>query len=115
MAIINCPTCGHGVSDQAEFCPKCGAKLRNLSQVSNNQGSFPPANPTGKSKTTAGILAILLGGLGVHRFYLGQPIIGLICILACWTYIPALLGLIDGIMLLTQSEEDFQIKPKMLF
>lgn len=115
MAIISCPACGNGVSDQAEFCPKCGAKLRNPNQVPNNQNPFTPANPNGKSRTTAGILAILLGGLGLHRFYLGQTLVGVIFILTCWTYIPAIIGLIDGIMLLTQSDEEFYRKPKMLF
>lgn len=119
MAIIQCPSCGNGVSDQAEFCPKCGAKISQGTSApinqTNNQGSIPPANTVGKSKTAAGILALFLGGLGVHRFYLRQPLIGLIFLLACWTYIPAIIGFIEGIMLLTQSEEGFRVKPKLLF
>lgn len=33
-----------------------------------------------KDKTTAGILGILLGSFGAHKFYIGKPLIGFICI-----------------------------------
>lgn len=114
MAIISCPSCGNSVSDQAATCPKCGASINPSGSV-QNQGAFSPANPIGKSKTTAGVLALLLGGIGVHRFYLGQTVIGLLYLLLCWTWIPCIISLVDGIMLLTQPDEEFRVKPKMLF
>lgn len=59
-------------------------------------------------KIAAGILAILLGTLGIHKFYLGyskegiiQLILGLLC------GIGGLIGLIEGIIYLTKSDEDF--------
>ena len=67
----------------------------------------PPASG-GKSKTTAGILAILLGGLGVHKFYLGQILMGLLYLFFCWTFIPAFVALIEGIIFLTLPENEFQ-------
>ncbi len=63
-----------------------------------------------KSKTTAALLAFFLGGFGVHRFYLGQPILGIIYLLFCWTFIPVIIGLIDFIILLTYSNEKFHKK-----
>ncbi len=63
-----------------------------------------------KSKTTAALLAFFLGGLGVHRFYLGQPLLGIIYLLLCWTLIPAIIGLIDFIVLVTYSDEKFDRK-----
>jgi len=63
-----------------------------------------------KNKTTAGILAILLGGLGVHRFYLGQIGLGILYLVFCWTFIPAVVGLIDGIIFLTKSDDEFNAK-----
>ena len=30
MALIICPECGKKISDQADFCPQCGFKLRPL-------------------------------------------------------------------------------------
>ncbi|WP_282943700.1 TM2 domain-containing protein [Paenibacillus sp. RC67] len=64
----------------------------------------------GKSKVLAGILAILFGGLGIHKFYLGKVGWGIVYILFCWTYIPSLLGLIEGIIYLASSEENFDRK-----
>ena len=63
-----------------------------------------------KNKTTAGILALFLGGLGVHRFYLGQIGLGFAYLFFCWTFIPALIALVDGIIFLTQSEQSFNDK-----
>ncbi|MDH2206184.1 MULTISPECIES: TM2 domain-containing protein [Empedobacter] len=62
-----------------------------------------------EKKLIAGILAIVLGTLGVHKFYLGytkegviQLIIGLV---TCGA--GGLIGLIEGIMYLTKSDEEF--------
>lgn len=68
----------------------------------------PPANREENKKVVAGILAILLGVLGIHKFYLGytkegviQLILGLLC------GIGGLIGLIEGIIYLTKTDEDF--------
>jgi len=63
----------------------------------------------GKDKTTAGILGILLGGFGVHQFYLGSVGTGVILIAATLVTcgIGAILGLVEGILILTMSDEDF--------
>ena len=70
----------------------------------------PVGNPSTKSKTTAGVLAILLGGIGIHKFYLGKIGIGIVYILFCWTYVPVIIGLIEGIIYLTSSDEKFYLK-----
>ena len=58
-----------------------------------------------KSRTAAGVLAILTGAVGVHKFYLGQWKQGLLCVLFFWTGIPAMLGVIEGSHLLGADEE----------
>lgn len=61
-----------------------------------------------RDKTTAGILALTLGVFGVHRFYLGQTFLGILYI-----FIPplsAILGIIDGVLLLTMNQEVFDAK-----
>lgn len=74
----------------------------------------PPAMPAapvvygGKSKTTAGVLGILLGMFGAHKFYLGQTGIGIAYLLFCWTFIPGLLGFVEGILMLVKSDDEFQ-------
>ncbi len=72
-------------------------------------------NTNAKSRTTAAILAFFLGGFGVHQFYLGNTKVGILYLLLCWTYIPAFIAFIEFIMLLTQSDEDFVVKPKLVF
>lgn len=61
-----------------------------------------------EKKVPAGVLGILLGGLGIHKFYLGYTTEGILQILlslACG--LGALIGLIEGIIYLTKSDEDF--------
>jgi len=60
-----------------------------------------------KSKVVAGVLAILLGGLGVHKFYLGKLGQGVLYLLFSWTGIPSIIGLIEGILYLFKSDEEF--------
>ena len=41
-----------------------------------------------KNKTVAILLAFFLGGIGVHKFYLGNAMLGVVYLLLCWTGIP---------------------------
>ena len=63
-----------------------------------------------KDKTTAGVLALLLGGVGVHKFYLGQTGAGIVYLLFCWTSIPFIVSLIEGISTLSMSQGAFDAK-----
>ena len=63
-----------------------------------------------KDKLAAALLAIFLGGLGLHKFYLGRNGWGFIYLIFCWTGIPAVIGFIEGILFLFQSEETFDRK-----
>ena len=63
-----------------------------------------------KSRTTAAILAFLLGGVGAHKFYLGQTGIGFVYLLFFWTFIPAILAFIEFVIYLTQDDATFAAK-----
>ncbi|WP_267740192.1 TM2 domain-containing protein [Myroides injenensis] len=66
--------------------------------------------PTQENKrVTAGILGILLGNFGVHKFYLGYTKEGIIQIIMtiCTCGLLGLIGLIEGIIYLTKKDEDF--------
>lgn len=67
-----------------------------------------PAWPV-KSKIAAGIIAILLGGLGIHKFYMGKVGMGILYLLFCWTGIPAFIGFIEGIVYLCSNDHNFQV------
>lgn len=60
-----------------------------------------------KSRIAAGVFALVLGGLGIHKFYMGQIGMGILYLLFCWTGIPELVALIEGILYLTESDEKF--------
>lgn len=62
-----------------------------------------------KNKTTAALLAVFLGGLGIHRFYLGNWI-GIVYLLFCWTLIPSVIAFIEFIVFLTMSDAAFNAK-----
>lgn len=92
-----CSSCGEAIKKEAEICPKCGVRQK---------GSPSPAKGA-KSKVAAGLLAILLGGLGIHKFYLGYSGAGLLYLCFFWTGIPAILGLIEGIIYLVKTDDEF--------
>jgi TM2 domain-containing membrane protein YozV len=85
-----------------------GAASSSSSAASTGGGGFAASYT--KNKTTAGILAILLGGFGVHKFYLGRPLLGILYLIFFWTYVPAIIGLIEGIFYLVANPEDFARK-----
>ena len=65
------------------------------------------AKPESK-KMVAGILAILLGSLGIHKFYLGYTTPGIIQLALGFCFgIGGVIGIIEGIMYLTKSDSDF--------
>lgn len=50
-----------------------------------------------KDTTTAVLLALFVGGLGVHWFYLGRTGKGVLYLLMCWTFLPAIAALFEAI------------------
>ena len=69
MALVNCRECGKQISDQAAACPNCGAPVSGRSQPATT----PVVVTALKSRSAAVLLAMLLGGLGLHKFYLNSP------------------------------------------
>lgn len=63
-----------------------------------------------RSKRTATLLAFFLGGFGMHKDYLDQTVAGDLYCVFHLTFIPTIIGIIEGVMLLTMSEQDFNAK-----
>ncbi len=101
MALIECKECKGQVSELAKSCPKCGAPV-----IASKQG-FVMVKPQ-KSKGVATILALLLGGLGIHKFYLDKQFQGLLYLVFCWTFIPAIIALIEALDLMFMSQTTFE-------
>ena len=100
IGVRYCQNCQAETDPAAEVCKACGHRLA--------RGAADGA----KSKIAAALLGIFLGGLGIHRFYLGYTNIGIIQLvltlaglltcgltsIAAWVW-----GIVDGIMILTGS------------
>ena len=127
-----CTNCGFEQGAGA-YCPSCGARSGQGSagtfpppgqmqqgSINTNQQYFQPmagsyAPRPAKEKMTAGLLAIFLGGFGVHKFYLGGPrqktagIIQLVLsIVTCG--LAGIIPLIEGIIYLTKDDQQFQVE-----
>ncbi|MFV0527988.1 MAG: TM2 domain-containing protein [Lachnospiraceae bacterium] len=133
-----CSQCGAPLNPEATECRFCGEKFapqQAAQQVNNGQpqpqvvyaqpqpqvviqqvapqpvyvSGINPSWPI-KSKVVAGILGIFLGGIGIHKFYLGKVGMGVLYLCFCWTGIPAVVGFIEGIIYLCSNDENFQLK-----
>lgn len=60
-----------------------------------------------KNHIIAALLAIFLGGIGAHKFYMGKITHGVIYLICCWTWIPALLGVLSGLKWLVKGKDCF--------
>jgi len=98
---VFCTACGENMSSKAASCPKCGHP---------NKSKATTANGAAKSRIVAGVLALLVGGIGVHKFYLGKIGLGIVYILFCWTFVPAIIAFIEGIIYLVQDHQTFAAK-----
>ncbi|MGL5682478.1 MAG: TM2 domain-containing protein [Marinifilaceae bacterium] len=63
-----------------------------------------------KNKLAAILLAFFLGTFGIHKFYLGQTKAGILYLIFCWTIIPTILSLIDFVMLIIMTQQEFDAK-----
>lgn len=112
-----CKNCGNQMDPNAAICVRCGcAKGTGVSYCHNCGNPTVPGavvctacgsalatvNANSKSKMTAGLLGIFLGGLGIHNFYLGYTgkAIAQIVLSLCFGA-GAIWGLIEGILILT--------------
>jgi TM2 domain-containing membrane protein YozV len=59
------------------------------------------------NKNLIGLLALFLGGLGIHKFLLGEWIQGLLYLLFCWTFIPSFISFVEAIWYFSISQEKF--------
>lgn len=90
-----------------KFCAGCGAKMHKLAHACPKCG-LPVHSYGEKNQIVAGLLALFLGGIGIHKFYLGQPGMGIFYILFCWTFIPGIVALIEAIIYFTASPEKWR-------
>ena len=128
-----CVHCGKLICDECitqikgkNYCKSCVIEIfeeheRKLEKLENRNVSNQPTvfiNTVNadvrfvctKSKIAAGLLALLFGSFGVHKFYLGNVGIGFLYLFFCWTGISSIIALIDGILLLCMTDNAFCAK-----
>lgn len=118
-----CRNCGKEVAEQAVMCVSCGVPPRNGRNFCQNCGAETNAEALvcvncgvklapaggGSDWLTTLLLCVFLGGLGIHRFYTGHTVIGIIQLLTLggcgiWT-------LIDLILIITGAFKDASGNP----
>lgn len=99
----HCFACANTLDVRAELCPRCGIRQPMVSGMSGQQLAIS----TSRNRLVAALLAFFLGGLGVHKFYLGRTTMGILYLVIFWTFIPMFVSFIEGIILLVQSDQSF--------
>lgn len=96
---------------ELDFTPIVGEMVELFSSgdrtVIYRNGKNPVLPPKGKgvNQIAYGLFALFLGGFGVHKFYVGKVGLGVVYLLFCWTFIPAIIALVEGIIAFTKKAD----------
>ncbi len=101
-----CPYCAETIKAEATVCRFCNRDL--ITGEPPTQQPQVIIQKTPKNRGMAILLALFLGGLGVHKFYLNRPGAGILYLLLCWTFIPLVVSILESIGYLLMSDEAFQ-------
>lgn len=99
-----CPQCGKILPLTSVLCDECLC-AQGLEALAGVDPAFRV-----KNQRLATWFGILLGGFGLHRFYLGQYPSGFLYLLFCWTLVPTLLGWRDAFLTGRMTPSAFEFK-----
>ena len=108
----DCLSCGTPVKNQwaaRGFCADCESKPTTGFSVQPSPGTSQVPMYAGirKSRSVSVGLALVLGGLGAHKFYLEKPGKGFLYLVFCPTGIPTLIGLFEAVKYIRMDEDEF--------
>ena len=101
-AVVPCRHCDAMISVIAEICPHCG--VRQLPAVPGQAAAVRSGDISDKKQLPAGLLCLLLGVFGAHKFYVGRTMSGVLML--CTLGGLGLWMLYDLILILTGQFED---------
>lgn len=119
-----CRKCGTEIKGNVNYCPSCGFSRLSIDVADNRLCESHPTivyvqsaqgpiyvKGTAKSKGLTLLLCFFLGGFGIHQFYIGNTTKGVLYLLFCWIcYVTVIFSVIDFLIFLFMSEEEFHIK-----
>lgn len=102
---VACMNCGFAKNSGEKFCAHCGKEINPGAVICTNCGASAKPEGGRKSKLVAILLALLVGGFGIHDFYLGYNKYGVIKIIltVCTGVGGSIWALVDFVRLLTGS------------
>jgi TM2 domain-containing membrane protein YozV len=109
-----CVDCGTAIRRKAVVCPCCGVPQPGPATAAASPTPSPAGSVISTDRVTAGIFALVLGWLGIHKFLLGYTRQGVITLvvsaLTFWMgCLPmVVVGIIEGIIYLTRTDEEFR-------
>jgi TM2 domain-containing membrane protein YozV/RNA polymerase subunit RPABC4/transcription elongation factor Spt4 len=126
---MHCRNCGKQIDDKAAVCIHCGVPPKASTQFCFNCGNATTSDQaicmscgvalatrgTGqKTKSTALVLALLIGVFGAHKFYMGSWGWGIVHLVLCATValfpVAVLITLVDMVRMILMTDEEFRIK-----
>ena len=117
-----CTKCGAINDEMAQYCTNCQAPLTQVNAAGGGYQPVQPAHPGAMTdwkamgadkKVLAGVLGIVVGAFGIHKFVLGYTTEGVIMllttVLTCGilAIVPSVIGIVEGIIYLTKSNQEF--------
>ncbi|WP_309743460.1 NINE protein [Chamaesiphon sp. OTE_20_metabat_361] len=63
-----------------------------------------------RNRTAAILICFFGGSFGVHKFYLGNPVLGILYLVFCWTFIPGLISFFEFLGLCFMSDREFDAR-----
>lgn len=115
---VACPACGVPPRLEKKYCPNCGSPTEPNQALCTKCGVSLAAVGGTKNRVAAALLAIFLGSLGFHKFYLGYTREGVVMLLLTLVgglltfgvvaWIMGVVGFIEGIVYLIRPDAEFE-------
>lgn len=123
-----CKHCGGTIDNDCVVCPLCGKQVEELKSNSSGNIVINNNNNNNNNNTVAGgvftgelispkswlvtlLLCLFLGGIGIHRFYVGKIGTGILMLILAFTGISFIWCLIDLVMIIVSKFTDSQGRP----
>lgn len=117
-AKYKCPKCRYEINIDDFECAHCKLQMNMINRFRSkslyrkdsmvlenlNTRDYP------KDRKKAAFLAIFLGTFGIHKFYLEKVSFGIIYFIMCWSFLPSMLGILEGVIYLRMTDKEFNEK-----